>query len=137
MRFPAERSPLEVASCLLLLARMKANTVRSAIVNEATATLEDSSAIAGATAAPRIYRGLNEEPGGLPPQKQRHIVGPLRLSAVLGAQSVEQTDAPGEATDQCKSRHEAVTPPIALIQPTNQVLNHNIFVLQENYVLAK
>jgi hypothetical protein len=78
-------------------------------MNEATATLEDSSAITGATAAPRIYTRLNEEPGGLPPQKQRHIVGPLRTSAVVRAQSVEQTDAPGEATDQCGSQHEVLT----------------------------
>jgi len=43
-------------------------------MNEATATLEDSSAVAGATAAPRIYTALNEEPGEHPPL--RHSVGP-------------------------------------------------------------
>jgi hypothetical protein len=75
-------------------------------MNEATATLEDSSAVAGATAAPRIYTALNEEPGGLPPRKLRHTVGPHRIPVVVAAQSVEQSDSPGEAVDQCGSPHE-------------------------------
>jgi hypothetical protein len=56
-------------------------------MNEATATLADSSAVAGAGAAPRIYTALDEEPGGLPPRRLRHTVGPQRIPVVVAAHS--------------------------------------------------
>ena len=78
-------------------------------MNEATATLGYSSAVAGATEAPRIYPALNEEPVGRPPRKLRHSVGPQKTTVVVAAQPAEQSDSPGEATDQCGSQREVPT----------------------------
>jgi hypothetical protein len=62
---------------------MKANTVMNAIMNEATATLEDSTAIAGAQQRLASIRRPMKSPGELPPL--RHNVGPQRIP-VAGAQ---------------------------------------------------
>jgi hypothetical protein len=70
---------------------MKANTVMNAIMNEATATLEDSTAIAGAQQRLASIRRPMKSPGELPPL--RHNVGPQRTPVVVAAQSAEQSDS--------------------------------------------
>ena len=78
-------------------------------MNENTAMLGGSGIGASATAAPRIYTALNEEPGRLPPRELRDRVGPRQSSVVLTAQSARQTDSAPEASDQCGAPREIPT----------------------------
>ena len=78
-------------------------------MNENTAMLGGSGIGASATAAPRIYTALNEEPGRLPPRDLRDSVGPRKSSVALAAESARQTDSAPEASDQCGAQREIPT----------------------------
>jgi len=78
-------------------------------MNETPAMLGNNGVGANATAAPRIYTPLNEEPGRFPPRKLRDSVDPQKSPVVLAAQSTRQTDSAREAGDQCGVQREIPT----------------------------